>query len=65
MRIFISSVDASGTKRTTRLLVPAADSTTTLLKEISREMGVARSHMVVRLKYEPVNVKRKRLSYGS
>jgi len=51
MRIFINSTDASGSRRTTRLTLSNCLSTTQLIREICREIGVGRSMAIVKLKY--------------
>lgn len=56
MRIFITSTDDDGTKRTTRIFLDNCNNTSLLLKEIAKEMGVSRNYLIVKLKYEPYNV---------
>lgn len=65
MRIFIVCTDDDGTRRTNRLFLDNCSSTSTLLKEISRETGIARAYLIVRLKYEPHHVHATTPSYES
>ena len=56
MRIFISSVEESGARRNRRLFLDGCNNTSHLIREICREIGVARNYAIIRLKYEPYNV---------
>jgi hypothetical protein len=56
MRIFISLIDESGTKRTTRINVSNCTTTTILIKEICKEIKMSKSNVIIKMKYEPQNV---------
>ncbi len=56
MRIFISSVDETGTKRNTRINLHNCTNTAQLVREISKELGVGRQNIIVKIKMEPHNV---------
>jgi hypothetical protein len=65
MRIFLACTDDDGSRRTLRILLDNCTSTGGLLREISREMGVARNYLIVSLKYDPYNVRTLPSSYES
>jgi hypothetical protein len=56
MRIFISSIDDGGARRNRRVFLDSCNNTSQLIKEICRELGVGRSYVIIKLKYEPHNV---------
>jgi hypothetical protein len=58
MRVFIYFNDESGVKRTSRLHISNCTFTSQLINSICREIGVKKSYAIVKLKYEPYNVKK-------
>jgi len=57
MRIFISCLDDSGSKRTTRLNITNCTTTSQLIREICKELNLSKNWVIIKLKYEPENVK--------
>ena len=51
MRIFINLADDSGLPRNIRMNLSNCGSTTALITEICRELGVKKTHTIISLKY--------------
>jgi len=56
MRVFISSIDLTGAKRTSRVTIHNYTSTTLLIKQICKELSLHRRNVIIKLKQEPYNV---------
>lgn len=53
MRIFISLIDESGTKRNTRINISNCVTTSMLIKEICKEIKISKSNIIIKMKHEP------------
>ena len=57
MRIFISLDDDTGSKRTTRITIPHCTTTTHIINAICKEISARKTSTIIKLKYEPFNVR--------
>lgn len=53
MRIFISFIDETGAKRTTRINITNCLNTSHLIKEICKEIKATKSNLIIKMKHEP------------
>lgn len=56
MKICIQTIDESGSKKSSKIFLNNCPTTNKLISSISNEIGVHKSKLIVKLKYEPFNV---------